>query len=75
VVRKGSLPLEVDEQVRIEIWREDIHTKASLPAIVRWVREQEGKTRAGLRFLDSSNRTRRTIDHYLSLSLSLRPEA
>lgn len=69
VVRKGSLQLQEGETVRIEIWRDDIQTKASLPATVRWVRLLEGTTRAGLRFLDSSTRTVRTINQYLNRSL------
>ncbi len=68
VVRKGELALQPEDRVRIEIWREDIQTKTSLSASVRWVRQLEGKTRAGLRFLDNSVKTQRLIDQYLQRS-------
>lgn len=68
VVRKGALDLQLDEKVCIEIWREDIQNKVSLQATVRWVRHHEGKTRAGLRFVDTSIKTQRTIDQYLQRS-------
>jgi len=68
VVRKGELALKPDDRVCIEMWREDIQTKASLPATVRWVRHHEGKTRAGLRFVDNSVKTHRIIDQYLQRS-------
>lgn len=68
VVRKGELALKAEDRVCIEIWRENIETKASLPAIVRWVSHQDETTRAGLHFVDSSVKTQRTIDHYLQRS-------
>ena len=70
IVRKGSLDLHPDDKVRIEIWREDIQSKASLPATVRWVRHLEGRTKAGLRFVDNSIKTHRVIDQYLQRSFS-----
>ncbi len=70
VVRKGNLALKAGERVQIEMWREDIQTKASLAASVRWVRHHDGKTKAGLRFLDSSVKTHRLIDQYLQRSFS-----
>lgn len=74
VMRKGQLDLRPEEGVRIEIWREDIQTKASLAATVRWVRRDgEGCARAGLRFLDTSIKTQRLIDAYLVRSLSSQP--
>ena len=36
---------------------------------IRWVHEHEGKTRAGLRFLDTSVKTHRIIDQYVRRSL------
>jgi c-di-GMP-binding flagellar brake protein YcgR len=68
VVRKGNFALKPDERVCIEMWREDIQTKVSLPATVRWVRYHDGKTRAGLRFVDTSVKTHRLIDEYLQRS-------
>jgi c-di-GMP-binding flagellar brake protein YcgR len=68
VVRKGELALKPEERVRIEMWREDIQTKTSLPATVRWVRHEHGKTKAGLRFVDTSVKTQRQIDQYLQRS-------
>jgi hypothetical protein len=68
VVRKGELALKPDDRVCIEMWREDIQTKVSLPASVRWVRHHDGKTRAGLRFVDTSVKTHRLIDEYLQRS-------
>lgn len=70
VVRKGKLDLKAGERVRIEMWREDIQTKASLAASVRWVRHHDGNTKAGLRFLDTSVKTHRLIDQYLQRSFS-----
>jgi len=70
VVRKGLLNLQPGEKVRIEMWREDIQTKASLPATVRWVKHLDGRTRAGLRFVDTSTRTHRLIDQYLQRSFT-----
>lgn len=70
VVRKGALALNPEDRVRIEMWREDIQTKASLSATVRWVRHHNGKTKAGLRFLDTSVKTHRIIDQYLQRSFS-----
>lgn len=70
VVRKGMLDLQPEQKVCIEIWREDIQSKASLPATVRWVRHEEEKTLAGLRFVDSSIKTQRTIDQYLQRSFT-----
>ena len=70
VVRKGALDLHPEDRVCIEMWREDIQTKASLPASVRWVRHHDGKTKAGLRFLDTSVKTHRMIDEYLRRSLT-----
>jgi len=70
VVRKGQLALQPEERVQIEIWREAIQTKATLAASVRWVRHQDGRSRAGLRFLDTSIRTYRTIDQYLQRSFT-----
>lgn len=71
VVRKGALAMKTDDRVRIEIWREDIQTKVSLSSSVRWVRHQDGRTKAGLRFLDNSVRTHRLIDEYLQRSFIL----
>lgn len=68
VVRKGNLGLKAEERVCIEMWREDIQTKVSLPATVRWVRQHDGKTKAGLRFVDTSVKTHRLIDEYLQRS-------
>lgn len=68
VVRKGTMTLQAGDRVRIEMWRQDIETKASLPAIVRWVRHHDGKTRAGLRFVDTSVKTQRLIEEYLQRS-------
>lgn len=68
VVRKGTLSLNPEDRVCIEMWREDIQTKASLAATVRWVRQHDGKTKAGLRFVDSSVKTHRLIDQYLQRS-------
>lgn len=68
VVRKGTLAVQPEDRVRIEMWREDIQTKASLSATVRWVRQHDGKTKAGLRFLDTSVKTHRLIDQYLQRS-------
>lgn len=72
VVRKGSLALNPDDRVRIEMWREDIQTKASFAATVRWVKEdeEEGLTRAGLRFIDTSVKTQRLIDLYVARSFA-----
>lgn len=70
VVRTGALAVKPGERVRIEMWREDIQTKASLSASVRWVKQLDGRTRAGLRFVDSSVRTHRLIDQYLQRSFS-----
>lgn len=70
VVRKGELALQPNDRVCIEMWREDIQTKASLSASVRWVRHHDGKTKAGLRFLDTSVKTHRLIDQYLQRSFS-----
>jgi c-di-GMP-binding flagellar brake protein YcgR len=70
VVRKGTLALNPEDRVRIEMWREDIQTKSSLSATVRWVRHHDGKTKAGLRFLDTSVKTHRMIDQYLQRSFS-----
>lgn len=68
VVRKGQLALKPDDRVCIEMWRDDIQTKASLPATVRWIRHVDGETKAGLRFQDTSVRTHRMIDQYLQRS-------
>ncbi len=68
VVRKGHLALQPEERVCIEMWREDIQTKVSLSASVRWVRYHDGNTRAGLRFVDTSVKTHRLIDEYLQRS-------
>ena len=68
VVRKGHFALQPEERVSIEMWREDIQTKISLPASVRWVRYHDGNTKAGLRFVDTSVRTHRLIDEYLQRS-------
>jgi c-di-GMP-binding flagellar brake protein YcgR len=68
VVRKGHFALQPEERVCIEMWREDIQTKISLSASVRWVRYHDGKTRAGLRFVDTSVKTHRLIDEYLQRS-------
>jgi len=68
VVRKGHFALQPEERVSIEMWREDIQTKISLSATVRWVRYHDGKTRAGLRFVDNSVKTHRLIDEYLQRS-------
>ena len=72
VVRKGSLELSPDDRVRIEMWREDIQTKSSFAATVRWVRqdEEEGVTLAGLRFVDTSVKTQRLIDLYVARSFA-----
>lgn len=70
VVRKGPLPLKTGERVSIEMWREDIQTKVSLEASVRWVRHHDGTTKAGLRFLDNSAKTHRLIDQYLHRSFN-----
>lgn len=70
VMRKGTLALAADDRVCIEMWREDIQTKSSLSATVRWVKHEDGKTRAGLRFLDTSVRTHRLIDQYLQRSFN-----
>lgn len=70
VVRKGVLDLQPEQKVCIEIWREDIQSKASLPATVRWVRHEDEKTLAGLRFVDSSIKTQRIIDQYLQRSFT-----
>lgn len=70
VIRKGNLALQPGDKVRIEIWRENIQTKASLPAIVRWVREEEECTHAGLRFIDTSVKTQRLVDDYIRRSLT-----
>jgi c-di-GMP-binding flagellar brake protein YcgR len=72
VVRKGSLALKTGDRVLIEMWREDIQTKASLVASVRWVRHHDAKTKAGLRFLDNSVKTHRLIDQYLQRSFNPR---
>ena len=68
VVRNGQLALKPDDRVCIEMWRVDIETKISLSASVRWVRHHDGKTKAGLRFLDTSVKTHRMIDQYLQRS-------
>lgn len=70
IVRRGALALQTGERVCIEMWREDIQTKASLSATVRWVTHHDGKTRAGLRFVDTSVKTHRLIDQYLQRSFS-----
>lgn len=70
VVRKGTLSLKPDDRVRIEMWREDIQTKTSLSASVRWVRHHDGRTKAGLRFVDTSVKTQRLIDQYLQRSFN-----
>jgi len=69
-MRKGTLDLAADDRVCVEMWREDIQTKSSLSATVRWVKHEEGKTRAGLRFLDTSVKTHRLIDQYLQRSFN-----
>ncbi|MFM7086353.1 MAG: PilZ domain-containing protein [Cyanobium sp.] len=68
VVRKGSLALQPGDQVRIEIWREDISSKISLPATIRWVQSYEEATHAGLAFVDHSIKTQRMVDDYLRRS-------
>lgn len=68
VVRKGTLAIQPEDRVCIEMWRDDIQTKVSLSASVRWVRQHEGRTTAGLRFLDTSVKTQRMIDQYLQRS-------
>jgi len=70
VVRKGALAVNPDDRVCIEMWREDIQTKSSLSATVRWVKHHDGKTKAGLRFLDTSVKTQRLIDQYLQRSFN-----
>jgi hypothetical protein len=69
VMRKGTLPVQPDDQVTIEFWRDSIDSKESLKATVRWVRLFDGKTRAGLRFLDTSVKTHRAIQTYLKRSM------
>lgn len=68
IVRKGSLSLQPGDQVRIEIWREDISSKISLPATIRWVQLYEEATHAGLAFVDRSIKTQRMVDDYLKRS-------
>jgi PilZ domain len=71
VIRTGDLDLQPEAEVRIEIWRETIQTKASLAATVRWLSQDgKGRTRVGLHFLDTSIKTQRLIDDYLLRSLS-----
>ena len=65
LMRRGDIPIEPGERVTVEIWRDNIATKESLAAEVRWVRAYDGCTRAGLRFLDTSGRTHRAVQTYL----------
>lgn len=74
VMRKGELDLLPEQGVRIEIWRDDIQTKDSLAATVRWLsRDARGHARAGLRFLDTSIKTQRLIEGYLVRSRASQP--
>lgn len=71
LLRRGELALKTGDEVRIEIWREDIQTKASLTATVRWCHQDSaGSTRVGLHFCDPSLKTHRLIESYLERSLA-----
>ncbi len=71
VIRTGNLPLKPSDQVRIEVWNDDIQLKVSFAASVRWVTALAMSTKAGLRFVDSSVKTHRYIKHYLTHSVVL----
>ncbi len=71
VIRTGNLPLKPTDQVRIEVWNDDIQLKVSFAASVRWVTALAMSTKAGLRFVDSSVKTHRYIKHYLTHSVVL----
>jgi c-di-GMP-binding flagellar brake protein YcgR len=69
VMRKGSLPVQHGDKVTIEFWRINIETKVSIKATVIWVRLFDGRTRAGLRFVDTSVKTQRAVQDYLKRSM------
>lgn len=71
VIRTGQLPLKPADQVRIEVWHDDIQLKVSFAASVRWVTSLAMSSKAGLRFVDSSVKTRRYIKQYLNHSGAL----
>ena len=71
VIRTGNLPLKPADQVRIEVWHDDIQLKVSFPATVRWVTPMAMSSKAGLRFIDSSIKTHRYIEEYLTRSVPL----
>ena len=71
IVRTGTLPLKPSDLVRIEVWNDDIQLKVSFPATVRWVKTLTMSSKAGLRFVDSSIKTHRYIEEYLTRTLPL----
>ena len=65
IVRKGRLELTNGDSVTVDLWTEEIDTKLSIHARVCWCSQQEGGSRAGLRFVETNHRLLRQIDSYV----------
>ena len=65
VVRKGRLDLANGDIVTVDLWTAEINTRLSIHARVSWCSQQEGSSRAGLRFVETDHRLQRQIEAYV----------